>query len=238
MVGPGQNKPTAPGDLEVVHGLPVGQRLTGMVGRRLQVDERLVHQLRHGHEVGFRKVVGEVLAVRKGPDAEGVTVGCKDWDSLAYVFRGRAVHYGTELRLELPRPLACSDYEGSASQPGHSRLHGGEGAQRGIEEQQSQDLAGERLRLRAPFEPARELQQSADLIALEIGKIQEALHAGRSASVSRSMSTCSSCRMNGGNSRRMLGSVAVPARMPHSNSSAWISLAGRVVRSPVRKPAP
>ena len=36
----------------------------------------------------------------------------------------------------------------------------------------------------------------------------------------------------------MLGSVAVPARMPHSNSSAWISFAGRVVRKPVRKPAP
>ncbi len=58
------------------------------------------------------------------------------------------------------------------------------------------------------------MQQSADLVAPEIGKIQELLHAGKSANVSRSMSTCSSCRMNGGSSRTIFGSVAVPARMP------------------------
>ncbi len=59
-----------------------------------------------------------------------------------------------------------------------------------------------------------------------------------SSSALRSSSTCSSSRMNGGNSRRIAGSALVPARMLRSSSAAWISLAGRAVRRPSRNPAP
>src|SRR5882757_10018562 len=92
--------------------------------------------------------------------------------------------------------------------------------QRRIEKHQAEDLPGERLRLGVLLQPTRELEEGDDFVAPEIGKIKKALHAGRSARVSRSMSTCSSSKMNAGNSRSTFGSLAVPARMPHSSSSA------------------
>ncbi len=87
--------------------------------------------------------------------------------------------------LQLPRSLSRRDHEGGAAEPRHAGLEGGQGAQRRIEEHQSQDLAGERLRLRLVLQRLRQRQQIEDLLAAEIGEIEEALHAGIFASASR-----------------------------------------------------
>src|SRR5581483_3251110 len=107
-------------------------------------------------------------------------------------------------RLELPGALPWRDDERAAAQTGHARLERSQGSQRGIEEQQPQHLARQRLRLRPDLETPRKLEQRAELLPRKIPQVEKALHAGRSASVSRSMSTCSSSRMNGGSRRRML----------------------------------
>ncbi len=58
-------------------------------------------------------------------------------------------------------------------------------------------------------------------------------------SASRSMSTCSSSRMKGGSSRRMCGSLAVPARMPRFEQLGLdLPSPAGVVRRPISKPAP
>ncbi len=94
-----------------------------MIHRRLQVDERLVHQLSHGREVGFGKVVGEVFAVREGPDTKSVAIGREHGNALTDMLRGRAVHHGPQPGLELPGALARGDDERRSTEPGHSRLH-------------------------------------------------------------------------------------------------------------------
>ena len=66
----------------------------------------------------------------------------------------------------------------SAAEPRHAGLKGGQGAQRRIEEHQPEDLAGERVRLRLVLQRLRERQQIEDLLALEIGEVEKALHAG------------------------------------------------------------
>src|SRR5215469_10581870 len=53
MVRPRKDETAAARHAEIVHGLPVGERLAGMADRRLQVDERLVDEARHGGERGL-----------------------------------------------------------------------------------------------------------------------------------------------------------------------------------------
>ena len=65
-------------------------------------------------------------------------------------------------------------------------LEGGQGAQRRIEEHQPEDLAGERPRLRLLLQRLGKRQQIEDLLAREIGEVQEAPHAGIFDSASRS----------------------------------------------------
>ena len=122
VIRPGQNKPAVLWHREVVHRLPVGQRLTRMIGRRLEVDERLVDQLSHRPEVRLGEVIGKVFSVRKGADAERVAIGSEHRDSFADVLSGRAVHDRSELGLELPRSLARGDHKRASPESGHPRL--------------------------------------------------------------------------------------------------------------------
>src|SRR6266850_7681645 len=103
--------------------------------------------------------------------------------------------------MEVPGALARGNHERAATEPSHCGLERGEGAQGRIEEHEPENLAGQRLRLRILLQPPGELEQRQYLVALEIREIQKALHRGRSANASRSMSTCCSSRMNGGSSR-------------------------------------
>src|SRR5437660_3976090 len=238
MVHPREHEPAAPRHAEIIHRLPIGQRLTWMVDCRLEIDERLVDQTRHCVNCGLRQIVGQVLALGERADAQRVAVGGEHRDALPHMFGGGAIHHDRRPRLELPGALARGDHERAAAEPGHSGLERGEGAQRGVEEDEPENLARERMRLRILLQPPAELEQRQHLVALEIREIDKTLHGGRSANASLSMSTCSSSRMNGGSSRSTCVSLAVPVRIPHSSSSAWICLAGRLVRNPVRKPAP
>ena len=97
--------------------------------------------------------------------------------ALAHVLGGRAVHHDAAAGLELPGALPGVDDEGAAAQARHADLEGGERAQRGIEEQQPEHLAGERARLGLRLQAARELEQRQHLLAGEIGQVEEALHA-------------------------------------------------------------
>src|SRR5581483_3488919 len=96
---------------------------------------------------------------------------------LAHVLRCCTAHDGTEPRLELPGALSGSDYERAAPEPRHAGLEGGERAQRWIEEKEPQDPAGERMRLGTRLQAARQLEQRQHFLALEVGEIEEALHA-------------------------------------------------------------
>src|SRR6185437_13413983 len=78
------------------------------------------------------------------------------------------------------RALSRSDDERAAAEPRHARLEGGERAQRRIEEEESQDLARERVRLRMRLEAARQLEERQHLLALEVRQVEETLHAGSS----------------------------------------------------------
>ena len=137
----------------------------------------------------------EILAVGEGAHAERVAIGGEHGNALADVLGGRAVHDGMEAGLELPGSLAGRDHERGAAEPRHRRLEGRQGAQRRIEEHQPEDLARERLALRRrPCSRSRERQQIEDFRALEIGEVEEAVHARASsaamvASASHSRST-------------------------------------------------
>src|SRR6185312_4870115 len=95
----------------------------------------------------------------------------------AHVLRCCTAHDGTEPRLELPGALSGSDHERAAPEPRHAGLEGGERAQRRIEEKEPQYPAGERMRLGTRLEAARQLEQRQHFLALEVGEIEEALHA-------------------------------------------------------------
>src|SRR5437763_6921398 len=209
-----------------------------MIQGGLEVDEGLLREARHGVEGRLGEITRQILALGEGADAERVAIGGERRDALAHGLGGGAVHHHARAGLELPAAAAGVDDERVAAEARHGRLEGGQRAQRGVEEQQREDPAGERARLGLLLQAPRELEEREHLLALEVREIDEALHGGRSRSASRSMSTCCSSRMNAGSRRRMCGSLAVPVRMQHSRSSAWISLAGRVVRSPTRSPAP
>jgi hypothetical protein len=105
------------------------------------------------------------------------------------VLRGGAVHDGVQPRFELPGALPRGDDEGLAAEPGHARLERGKGTQRGIEEYQAQNFAGQRLRLRPVLQRLREREQVEHLFAAEIGEVEKAVHAGIFARASHNRST-------------------------------------------------
>src|SRR6202012_5298272 len=96
--------------------------------------------------------------------------------SFANVLGGGPVHHGVEPSLELPRALTGRDHERGAAEVGHGRLKGRERAQRRIHEQESQHLAGERLALGLALQGIRKREQIENLLAFEVGKIQETFH--------------------------------------------------------------
>ena len=151
---------------EIVERLPVRQRLAGMIGRRLHIDDGFVDEADHFLERGFVQIRLEVRAAGERPDAQSVTIVGQYGHSFAHMLRGCAIHDRAAPRLELPGALAGGDHEGVAAQPRHRRLHRRERAQRGIEEQQAEDLAGERMRLRLLRQTFGEREQLDDLLAL------------------------------------------------------------------------
>ena len=75
VVGPAQDEFSAIGRyLEIVHGLPVGEALTGVIHRRFHVDVGRVDQVRQRGELGFGQVVFQVLALGECADSDGIAV--------------------------------------------------------------------------------------------------------------------------------------------------------------------
>ena len=159
-----------------------------MVDRRLEVDERLVDDARHRLEAGLGHIVREVLALGEGADAERVGVGREHRQTLADVLGAGAVHHRAGPRLELPCPLTWRDHERGAAEPLLADLERGERAQRGVEEHEAEDLAGERARLGVRLEAAREREQVEHLLPAEVGEVEEVLHRDSRAARSRSTS--------------------------------------------------
>ena len=108
---------------------------------------RLVDQADHLLERRLGQIRLEVRAARERADAQSVAIVGQYGHAFANMFRRRAIHDGAAARLELPGALAGGDDERVAAQARHRRLERRQRAQRGIEEQQAEDLAGERLRL-------------------------------------------------------------------------------------------
>ncbi len=131
---------------EVVERLPVGERLAGMVDRRFEIDHRFRRQGGERPEARVGEIGGEIGPRGEGAHAEHVGVAGEDRNRLAHVLRGLAVHDDAR--------RAVSSFQDEppgvttklvAAELRHRRLHRGEGAQRRVEEQQPEDLAGERL---------------------------------------------------------------------------------------------
>ena len=188
VVGPGQHELGALRHGELVHRLPVGERLAGMVHRRLEVDERFVDHGGHRLETRLGDIFGEVLAFGEGADAERIGVGGKHGQALADVLGAAAVHHRAEPCFELPGPLSRGDHERTAAEPLHADLEGGERAQRGIEEHETQDLARQCTRFRMRLEAACEREEVQHLVSAEVGQVEEVLHNPSSAARSRSTS--------------------------------------------------
>src|SRR5436305_4709785 len=151
---------------------------------------------------------------------------------------GSAVHHHAVAGLQNPRPLPRGDDERASPQPRHPGLERGEGAQRRIEEEESEDLPAERLRLRRAFQVRGQGEEILDLLRPERGQIEEILHAGTSESARARAATWASSSTRGGRRRTTFGSPLVPARIPLVSSSSTIARAGRVVLRPRRKPSP
>ncbi len=43
-------------------------------------------------KLGIMEVVSEIFPLCKGADADGVAIGCDDWDRLSNMFRSDTVH--------------------------------------------------------------------------------------------------------------------------------------------------
>ena len=108
-------------------------------------------------------------------------------------------------------PWPARDHERVAAEPHHRRLKRRQRPQRRIEEQQSENLACERLRLGPLAQALREREQIDDSArAQKSARSRRSIHADHEirSSASPQRSTCSSSRMNGGSRRRTCGSRA------------------------------
>jgi len=145
----------------------------------LAADSRLlVAQARHQPEPGLGDIRLQILSLRERPQAQRVAVRGEHGDGFAYVFRRRAVHDRARARLDVPGALSRRHDERRAAETQHAGLEGGERSQRWVHEQQAEDPARQRARLRPGVEPAREVDQVDDLFAREVCKVEKALHQG------------------------------------------------------------
>ena len=99
-------------------------------------------------------------------------------DRFAHVFCRPSVHDRAVPGLDLPRALARRHDERRAAETLHASLERGERAQRRVQEQQAQDLAGERGRLGPVLQALGEREQVHDFVAGKFGQVEEALHGG------------------------------------------------------------
>src|SRR5580765_613736 len=113
-------------DTELIECPPVGERLAGMIDCGFQVDERLVADLRHRHELSVREIGLEILTIGECTNAERIAVGSEHRNALAHVLGGSTAHYCAGAGLELPGPLASGNHERITTQPLHRHLERGE----------------------------------------------------------------------------------------------------------------
>ena len=148
----------------------------------LTADSMLTNGLSHSsaimRELRLGEVGGEVLALGERTDAERVAVRREHGDRFAHVLGRAAVHDGAGARFDLPRALARASRRTPAAEPHHAGLERRERAQRRIQEQQTEDLARERVRFRLLLQALREREQVDDLVAREIGQVEEAFMSG------------------------------------------------------------
>src|SRR4051812_45426863 len=107
------------------------------------------------------------------------------------MFRWSAIHDSAASSFELPGAVACGDHEGIPAQSRHRCLEGRQRAQRGIEEQQTKNLAGQGLWFGSRLQAFREREQFDDLLARQVREIEKIVH-GMLINASRSRSMCSS----------------------------------------------
>src|SRR5262245_52010245 len=103
MVCPREHEAAVPRHTEIVHRLPVSERLTRMVDRRLEIHERLIDETRHRTKRRLREIAPEVFAVGERADAQGIAIRSENRNAFSHMLSRRTAHHGAEPSFQLPR---------------------------------------------------------------------------------------------------------------------------------------
>ena len=163
--------------VQIIERLPIGERLTRMIDRRLHVDERHRTGLVDLTEERFSQVRGQVLPFGEGPYPEHVAVGSEHRHGLSDMLGRVPVHHHALSQLELPAALTRRDDERRTAQPRHPGLEGREGAERRIQEEEAEHAALEQSRTRNRLESRREPEQILDILVGHSVECQKPVHA-------------------------------------------------------------
>ena len=178
MVGPGEEQLLAVEAAELLlHGQGERELLTG-VGDRLHVDDGDGGVAGEGLDDAVLAVDLPALELGEGAHGDRVDVAGQDARDLPHVLLGLAVHDDVVVELDRPGALAGLEHDGLAAELMHAELEAGAGAQRGVEEQQGDRLAGEALGVRSGLEGPRRGEQGLDLGAGVVEGGEEVAHAG------------------------------------------------------------
>ena len=171
VIGPCQHEFAAFGNAQLIHRVPVRERLAGMVHGGFHVHERLVAQIGHHLELRFGEIRSEIATFRKQANSDGIAIRGEHWHCFTDMLCSSAVHDRARTRLHLPGALSRRDDDRGTAEPHHRALKRGECAQRWIQEQKSQHLARKRLRLRMLLQTRSKPEQILHMLAREIGQI-------------------------------------------------------------------
>ena len=241
MPGPGQDEALARGLAQL---LPqrhrVGQRLTGVATRRLQVDDRLLAVTGEAPDDGVLPRHGPVAAAGEGAHAERVGVAPEHPRRVHDVLHAVAVHHRAGLGLQRPAAAPGLEHHRVATVEEHRGLEAGTGAKARVHEDHRQHLPLQPAGDLPPLHPRGQREQCVDLGGRPVLQRQEVTlrHTSTSFSPARSRSASSSENESGGSRRRTRGSEAVPVMIRRANSARCTSAAGRARWRPRRSPRP
>src|SRR5882762_2577697 len=103
-----------------------------MIDRRFEIDEWWVDECGHRRKPAIRQILGQVLTVGEGADAQRIAVGGEHRQAFADVLGGGAVHHYAITPLQLPAALSRRDDERGTPEARHGGLERGERAERWV----------------------------------------------------------------------------------------------------------
>ena len=154
------------------------RQLLTWVGDGLHVDDGDGGELREGGDDLVLAVDRPVLELREGADGDAVDVARQHPSDLAHVLFGLLVHDHAVVELDGPGALAGLEDDGLHAEVVGAELEAGARAQRRVEEDQGDRLAGQRRvrRLRLLLQVARLVEDRLQGVARVIESREEVPH--------------------------------------------------------------